>query len=112
MKINALSFVALVCVSGSQFASAVDGSIDFNGERVSQTCTIAVDGVVSPAVATVTLPTTSTSLLEVAGNAVDTPVSQPLAVDGLKSAPGAAQVEFNAINNYGVLMPMQQRLKF
>ena len=32
-------------------------TINFNGELVNQTCTIAVDGGVTPAVATVTLPT-------------------------------------------------------
>ena len=69
MKIKALSLAALVCATGAQFANAADGTINFNGELVNQTCTIAVDGVVSPAVASVTLPTISTSLLTAAGQA-------------------------------------------
>lgn len=46
---------------------AADGSVIFNGSIVDQTCTITVGGVVSPAVATVTLPTVSVSLLDAAG---------------------------------------------
>ncbi|NVZ18026.1 fimbria/pilus periplasmic chaperone [Pseudomonas costantinii] len=37
--------------------------------------------------------------------------TQVFAVSGLKSAPGTGQVEFNAINDYGALMPIQQPLK-
>lgn len=69
MKVQALTLAALFCATGAQFASAADGTINFNGELLSQTCTIAVDGVVSPTVATVTLPTISTSLLTTAGQA-------------------------------------------
>lgn len=38
--------------------------------------------------------------------------NQVFALPGLKSLPGAAaQVEFNAINDYGALMPIKQALK-
>ncbi|CAM3288824.1 MULTISPECIES: fimbrial protein [Pseudomonas] len=67
MKVQALTLAALFCATGAQFATAADGTINFAGELVSQTCTISVGGVVSPAVATVTLPTISNSLLDVAG---------------------------------------------
>lgn len=69
MKTKALTLAALVCASGAQFANAADGTINFNGELLSQTCTVSVGGVVSPAIATVTLPTISNSLLDVAGKA-------------------------------------------
>lgn len=69
MNRKALALAVLVCATGAQFANAADGTINFNGELVNQTCTIAVDGVVTPAVATVTLPTISTSLLTTAGQA-------------------------------------------
>lgn len=67
MKVQALTLAALFCATGAQFATAADGTINFAGELLSQTCTISVGGVVSPAVATVTLPTISNSLLDVAG---------------------------------------------
>lgn len=51
----------------SNAAQAADGTINFSGRLIAQTCTITVGGVVSPAVATVTLPTVSTSLLAAAG---------------------------------------------
>lgn len=69
MNRKALALAVLVAATGTQFANAADGTINFNGELVNQTCTIAVDGVVTPAVATVTLPTISTSLLNAAGQA-------------------------------------------
>lgn len=47
-------------------AYAADGTINVRGRLVNATCTIAVNGVVSPA-ATVTLPTVSTSVLDAAG---------------------------------------------
>ncbi|OPA96928.1 fimbrial protein [Pseudomonas fluorescens] len=67
MKTKALTLAALVCASSAQFANAADGTVNFNGELVNQTCTVAVDGVVSPAIQTVTLPTISTGLLTSAG---------------------------------------------
>lgn len=69
MNRKALTIAILASLAGVQFANAADGTINFNGELVNQTCTIAVDGVVSPAVATVTLPTISTGLLTTAGQA-------------------------------------------
>lgn len=42
---------------------------------------------------------------------VDPGATRVFAVNGLKALPGAGQVEFNAINDYGALMPMQQPLK-
>ncbi|WP_445179037.1 fimbrial protein [Pseudomonas sp. McL0111] len=67
MNRKALAIAVMVAASGAQFANAADGTINFNGELVNQTCTISVDGVVSPAIATVTLPTISTGLLTTAG---------------------------------------------
>jgi len=49
-------------------AHAYDGQIQFSGELVAQTCTIDVNGTVTPAAATVTLPTVSTGALTAAGN--------------------------------------------
>lgn len=48
-------------------AHAYDGQINFNGELVAQTCTIDVNGTVTPAAATVVLPTVSTGTLTAAG---------------------------------------------
>jgi major type 1 subunit fimbrin (pilin) len=67
MNRKVLALAVLVAATGAQVANAADGTINFNGELVNQTCTIAVDGVVSPAIATVTLPTISTGLLTAAG---------------------------------------------
>lgn len=72
MNRKALVIAALVAASGVQFAQAADGTINFNGELVNQTCTIAVDGVVTPTAATVTLPTVSTSQLTAAGQRAGT----------------------------------------
>ncbi|MDF3201802.1 fimbrial protein [Pseudomonas sp. 1912-s] len=59
--------LALASAFGMQFANASDGTINFNGELTAQTCTIAVNGSVTPAVATVTLPTVTTADLTAAG---------------------------------------------
>ncbi|WDH20977.1 fimbrial protein [Pseudomonas chlororaphis] len=67
MNRQALVLAVLVAATGAQFANAADGTINFSGELVNQTCTIAVDGVVTPTAATVTLPTISTGLLTTAG---------------------------------------------
>jgi len=67
MNRQALVLAVLVAASGAQLANAADGTINFNGELVDQTCTIAVDGVVTPAAATVTLPTVSINRLTTAG---------------------------------------------
>lgn len=44
-----------------------NGRVYFNGNLIDQICTISVGGAVSPIAATVTLPTVSASLLDVAG---------------------------------------------
>jgi len=67
MKCKTLAIAALFSAAGAQFASASDGTINFNGELTDQTCTIAVNGTVSPAIATVTLPAVSVASLTVAG---------------------------------------------
>ncbi|MGY2313197.1 fimbrial protein [Pseudomonas sp. SDO5522_S412] len=67
MNRKVLAIAALISTGAVQFAHASDGTINFNGELRNQTCTIAVDGVVTPAVATVTLPTISTGLLTTVG---------------------------------------------
>ncbi|MGL5470865.1 MAG: fimbrial protein, partial [Shewanella sp.] len=48
-------------------AQASDGSINFQGRLIAQTCTIAVGGVTSETMATVTLPTVSASMLYAVG---------------------------------------------
>ncbi|MFP0195028.1 fimbrial protein [Pseudomonas sp. PHC1] len=67
MSRKSLSFAILLAATTIQVANASDGTINFNGELVTQTCTIAVDGVVTPTAATVTLPTVSTSVLSTSG---------------------------------------------
>lgn len=52
----------------SNAAYAADGTINFAGELIDQTCTIEIDGKVAPVAATVTLPTVSTGLLTTSGN--------------------------------------------
>ncbi|VVP32041.1 Major fimbrial subunit SMF-1 [Pseudomonas fluorescens] len=56
-------FLSFIWVS----VQAYDGTIDFSGELFAQTCTVSVDGQVTPAVATVTLPGVSTSALDTTG---------------------------------------------
>lgn len=67
MNRKILAIAVLVIATSSQLANAADGTINFNGELLNQTCTIAVDGAVSPAIATVTLPTISTGQLTAPG---------------------------------------------
>ena len=67
MKLKVFTLTALVAATGAQFASASDGTINFNGELAAQTCTVSVDGVVTPTIATVTLPRVSTGILTAAG---------------------------------------------
>ncbi|MGL5470866.1 MAG: fimbrial protein [Shewanella sp.] len=66
LVIKLVPFAIAAALMGNA-AQASDGSINFQGRVVDQTCTITVGGVVSPAVATVTLPTVSASLLDAAG---------------------------------------------
>ncbi|MGL4545565.1 MAG: fimbrial protein, partial [Plesiomonas sp.] len=67
---SVIKFVPVVIAAAfmTNAAQAADGTINFQGRLIAQTCTIAVDGAVSPAAATVTLPTVSASALSVAGN--------------------------------------------
>ena len=69
-----------------QAAHAADGTIYFEGEITAQTCTIDVDGTVTPAAATVTLPTVPTSTLATAGQTA----GQKNFVIGLKNCTGPA----------------------
>ncbi|UNM22696.1 type 1 fimbrial protein [Pseudomonas sp. ArH3a] len=97
MKTKVLSLAALVCVSAAQFANAAgDGTINFAGNLLDQTCTVTVDGVVSPAIATVTLPTISVGLLKKAG---DTEGKKKFEI-ALSSCVGAA-TKASAFFNFG-----------
>lgn len=58
---------ALIAAVATQSAFASDGTINFNGEVKDQTCTVTVNGQISPAPSTITLPTVSSSLLDTAG---------------------------------------------
>lgn len=66
---SVLKSVAFVLASAlmTNTVQAADGNIWIKGSLFLQTCTISVGGVVSPAIATVTLPTVSDSLLNAAG---------------------------------------------
>jgi major type 1 subunit fimbrin (pilin) len=63
-------FSLLAAAAVAQSAVAADGTINFNGEVKDQTCTVAVNGQVSPAIATVTLPTVSSALLNASGKTI------------------------------------------
>lgn len=67
MKSKIFAITVIAATAAAQQATASDGTINFNGELVSQTCTINVNGTPTPAAATVTLPTISSSLLSAAG---------------------------------------------
>lgn len=75
--VTSAAVLALSASSLSAFANPLDGDggeIRFEGKIVEKTCTVAVNGTVTPAVATVTLPETNAGLLKFAGNtAGDTP---------------------------------------
>ncbi|MGC8118445.1 fimbrial protein [Metapseudomonas otitidis] len=75
--VTSAAALALSASSLSAFAGPLDGDggeIRFEGKIVEKTCTVAVNGTVSPVVATVTLPETNAGLLKFAGNtAGDTP---------------------------------------
>jgi len=69
--VTSAAVLALSASSLSAFAGPLDGDggeIRFEGKIVEKTCTVAVNGVVTPAVATVTLPETNSGLLKFAGN--------------------------------------------
>lgn len=65
VKIVSLTVIALAVAAVSQEAKAVDGTINFAGELIDQTCTIQVDGAALPG--NVTLPTRPISELATAG---------------------------------------------
>lgn len=64
---NMLAFSVLLVATGAQVANATDGSVNFNGAVTAQTCSIAVNGQVSPLIGAVTLPTVATSRLAAPG---------------------------------------------
>lgn len=65
---SAIKFVPIViaAVGMMNAVHAADGNIDFQGKLYVQTCTIKVNGIVTPA-AVVSLPTLSASLLDAVG---------------------------------------------
>lgn len=64
--IKSVTFILATALM-SNSAQAADGTIYIQGNLFLQTCTISVGGVVSPAIATVKLPTISSSLLNAPG---------------------------------------------
>lgn len=69
MKKTIFAFTAIAAIGSAAFghAHAADGTINFSGQLMAQTCTIDVNGTVTPAIATVTLPTVSTGKLANSG---------------------------------------------
>lgn len=63
MNRKVLAFAALVSATGAQYANAIDGTINFNGQLTATTCDIAVNGSGASTAAVVTLPTVSTGSL-------------------------------------------------
>ncbi|WP_165679240.1 fimbrial protein [Metapseudomonas otitidis] len=95
--------VALSAASLTAFAANAGpdtGEIRFNGKIVEKTCTVAVNGVVSPAIANVTLPEANASLLQLPGNTTgDTPFT--ISVKDCLTNSGQAQVVFYSSNSDG-----------
>lgn len=60
---NILALSLLAAAGGAQMANASDGTVNFNGAVMAETCLIAVNGMVSPLPGGVTLPTVSTARL-------------------------------------------------
>ncbi|WP_343583442.1 fimbrial protein [Herbaspirillum sp.] len=87
MKKIIIASAIIATAALGQAAHAADGTIYFTGSLVAQTCTIDVNGTVTPAVATVTLPTVSTGLLATA-NAT---TGQTGFIIGLKNCTGPAK---------------------
>ncbi|WP_165670067.1 fimbrial protein [Metapseudomonas otitidis] len=89
--------VALSAASLSAFAADPDGGdIHFQGKILEKTCTVAVNGVVSPSLPTITLPETNSSQLRVAGNtAGDTPFT--LSLKDCKTNASNAEVRFTSL---------------
>ncbi|KPH00188.1 fimbrial protein [Pseudomonas sp. RIT-PI-q] len=67
MNYKARVLAVLVAASSAPFAMASDGTINFTGQLLAATCAINVNGAVSPAAATVTLPSITASSLSAAG---------------------------------------------
>ncbi|RXV68731.1 type 1 fimbrial protein [Burkholderia stabilis] len=86
MKKALISLTAIALPAFAPLAHAADGTINFTGELMAQTCTIDVNGTVTPAVATVTLPTVSTGKLTASGETT----GQTGFVVGLKNCSGPA----------------------
>lgn len=87
MKKTLIALAAIGAGALGQAAYAADGTINFVGKLEAQTCTIDVNGTVTPAVATVTLPTVSTGLLATAGQTT----GQTGFIVGLKNCVGPAK---------------------
>ncbi|MFO2463024.1 type 1 fimbrial protein [Pseudomonas sp. 15FMM2] len=66
MNYKARALAVLVAATATSAAMAADGTINFNGELVAETCTVAVNGAAADGTV-VTLPTLSTSVLASAG---------------------------------------------
>lgn len=90
---RAISFLVLSAASTAAYAS--DGRINFTGELTAQTCTITVNGQVSPADATVTLPKVSTSNLSAAGQ-VAAQTGFNISLSNCNPATGTAAAFFEA----------------
>jgi major type 1 subunit fimbrin (pilin) len=84
--IFAIAAIAAIGSAAMGQAHAADGQINFVGKLEAQTCTIDVNGTVTPAVATVTLPTVSTGKLANAGETT----GQTGFIIGLKNCTGPA----------------------
>ncbi|GAB1845668.1 fimbrial protein [Achromobacter xylosoxidans] len=86
MKKTIFAIAGISAAVLGQGAHAADGTINFVGKLEAQTCTIDVNGTVTPAVATVTLPTVSTGRLANAGETT----GQTGFIIGLKNCTGPA----------------------
>lgn len=88
MKKTIFAIAAIAVIGSAAFgqAHAADGTINFVGKLEAQTCTIDVNGTVTPAIATVTLPTVSTGKLANAGETT----GQTGFIIGLKNCTGPA----------------------
>lgn len=88
--------VALSSASLSAFAAEPDGGdIHFKGQILEKTCTVAVNGVVSPALPTITLPDANAAQLRLAGNiAGETPFT--ISLKDCKTNASHAEVVFTS----------------
>lgn len=89
--------VALSTASLSAFAADPDGGdIHFKGQILEKTCTVAVNGVVSPAIPSIPLPDANTTVLRYAGNTTgDTPFT--LSLKDCKTNASNAEVRFTSL---------------